>query len=1213
MRPKVNTELVQGSQKNSNPKYENSEEFRQNFFRFNTTFQRHDNYQQLIQIIDFSNKEFGEKGCYIKDTQTKQDKIINYIIEYQQQYNISQKQIYQLRRSYVDLEKTEVNKEAKDDDKKNKKVVSGAKQVDFGTKEVQIEQNGVDRTKVDKTNLLVYNNFKNCLTEIFNSFYEGDNSQIILQHISNEPNLLRQLISQAIKEFNETKKKDEQSETNEDLKKNEEVKKKINNLKITYIGITQEYHIPDVFQDFETNSLQNFSIMLQDSQSFNYKLKQDLKSLVLQDQYYMKLNLGNKKITNEILHLYRYFLKMKIRKYQPKLIVLLIEINDSFDFETYFFQKLISQLEKISQNCLIIIPILTSYTSESFEKYLKQTLLISNSYFDYKFKRKNKTHYQCEDISAQKYKEYSTYFSQTQKEEQFFLRQYLALKVRQNFFQQNEQMEIEYQKQMLPTELSTQVIEAQDSNQTQDLEYNLFGILNSRNQIELTKLYERYSKQPIRIFEVEHFIYYNQDNKSFIICIVKDDKLFYQYKAYKIDQEKQIEDSIYLEEYKYFEKFNKGLKSSYLLQGDYFCQFNVSFQKVVSNLKERKRTSGFKYYVQYKKYNLRYEKAPDFYHNIENQKDGLDQLTNFTISPIKDNQFILIGGTYESYIPQKEHEQQSRQSEYEFNLGAYAVTVEIDENQKNKLKVTENIGKLKCYENCLTQKINDQSFLYFEGQTKYQAGQFQSQIQRMSIFGYEQNLQFDNCKIQNQNQFDFYQKKKKLFRSNQLNKKIIEQSKKKIDFIVVVQELIYDKVKIVDEEDSINLKQLSKQVQLQAHKFRFTYDPAKQVIEDNKTKQILDIQEESFYFVIEQVEKSNSLRNACLYANWLEDRNNQYIFHYNGVQNLYLLYFQEKPKPKTRKFIFEDQQDKEDNLDFDEVILNDLENEQLWIVRKINHQDKIYLDLYERQKLNPYNSAWINLQDVKDSTEDAITKVPMNQIFRIAELKEDFCLIGLEVKWQNEQGQRCPYLVVCTSTTIYEISIKQIRKTKWDYILRYKFNSWEKEPLQFQQSPITRSKQVSFQVNMQIPTIVANLQNGDLLLFYSYCNVKSESNNKYQLEIKYLILKDCNQKSDEMEAEESNREFQFKSIEYNSRKQVNLAKVNTVIINNDEFQFSIIVEESDGCLYKVFSGDGEKKQYITLIRESKILSNAAFLKNQSIIIGKNKETVVHLE
>ena len=36
-----------------------------------------------------------------------------------------------------------------------------------------------------------------------------------------------------------------------------------------------------------------------------------------------------------------------------------------------------------------------------------------------------------------------------------------------------------------------------------------------------------------------------------------------------------------------------------------------------------------------------------------------------------------------------------------------------------------------------------------------------------------------------------------------------------------------------------------------------------------------------------------------------------------------MLYFVDKPKPKARKFIFGDPKDKEDYLDFDEVILDD--------------------------------------------------------------------------------------------------------------------------------------------------------------------------------------------------------------------------------------------------------------------------------------------------
>ncbi|CAD8144332.1 unnamed protein product [Paramecium pentaurelia] len=1144
MNQKLNESAQYG--KNTIPKYEDWQQFRVNFFRNKSSEIKNDNFQQYFNLMDMDTIDQNSNSIYQKQ-QKKQEKILTYIIEYQQQQNLNNKLIYQLKRKNEEF------------DKNHKQLINNQIQEELFIEQPLREKNIIQN-----------------LLSIFNSFYNGDSSQILLQNSDIVPEELRVYIQRAIQQFNFNHEK-----------------KKENNLRLTYIGITKEYNLnKDIMQEKDFDSFQNFSIMIQDENKFQNQIDKELKSLIQQDQYYLKINFSNK-ITNQIQLLYRYFLKNKIKKFQPKIIVLLIEINDDFDFAAFFFQKLISQLEKISQHSLLIIPLLTSFTPYSYEKYLKSTLLISNSFYDYRFKRKNKSHYQCEDISAQDYNDYIKYFAQTQKEEKFFFSQFLALKVRQNQFKNNYmEIETEQQKQILHF-AAKPILQNEDDNdnnknKAQDFEYNLLGILNSNNKIELVKLYENETKQPIRISEVQYFISYDSDQKSFIICIVKNNHLFYQQCNFNKEQEKQIEDSIYLNQYPYFQNISDKQKSSYLLLGFYFYQFNVQFSK--ENQMQKKIGSNFKYYVQIYKYDINAIREPQYYNNSENEQNYYEALINFTISPRQNNSFILLGGTYQSLV---------KNDEYEFNISSYAITVEINEKEKNKLKIIKNVGKLKCYENSICQKINDQYMLYFESQTKYQAISFQSQIQRISIFGYEQIVKFDNCQIQNQMNFDFYQQKKKLFKSNQLNKIILEQNKKKLEFTVIVQELVQDNVKIVDQQDIIDVKELAKQVQLQVHQFRFIYDLISMKV---------DIKVESSHFFIQQIEKSNSLRNACLYINWLEDRNNQYIFHYNGIQNLYLLYFNDKPKAKIRKFIFEDPIDKEDNLDFDEVILNDLDNEQLWIVRKVNHQDYISLDIFE--------SDWINLQDAKDSLEDSITKVPMNMIYRIEQIKEDFCLIGLEVKWQKEQGQRCPYLIVCTSTIIYEISIKQIRKIKWDYILRYKLNTWEKEPLQFQQSPIHRSRQVQFNVNMQIPTIVASLENGDLLLFYSYCNVKKESDQKFELEIKYLILKDYKElNNDQIDIEEENREFQYKNIKYNSQMEVNIAKINTVIIQNNEFEFSVIVEESDGQLYKIYSGDQskDKKQFLTIMKECVILSDAAFLKNQSLIINQNQDRVYHLK
>ena len=63
----------------------------------------------------------------------------------------------------------------------------------------------------------------------------------------------------------------------------------------------------------------------------------------MNNQYFIDLKYLNdqKKITNEIELLYRYFIKEKIKRFKPKIIVLLIEIDGETDFEKYFLQKLV--------------------------------------------------------------------------------------------------------------------------------------------------------------------------------------------------------------------------------------------------------------------------------------------------------------------------------------------------------------------------------------------------------------------------------------------------------------------------------------------------------------------------------------------------------------------------------------------------------------------------------------------------------------------------------------------------------------------------------------------------------------------------------------------------------------------------------------------------------------------------------------------------------
>ncbi|CAD8056426.1 unnamed protein product [Paramecium sonneborni] len=1014
------------------------------------------------------------------------------------------------------------------------------------------------------------------IVQLFNKLLEGEKSSILLQNANLCYYQIIQNINSSISEFNS----------------NFEQQKKKEDFKVTLIGITTEFDLKLIDSKY-FQSFQSFTLMIQQPNQQCSIKKQEIQDLIMQDQYFLKINLNENlnKITNQINHLYRYFVKTKIKSFKPKLIILLLEISDNFDFETYYLQKLVKQLEKISQNSLIVIPFLNQVKCVSiYEKYLKSIITLSNAFLDYSYRRKNNDFQLCEEICAHQYKEYSQYFSQTQKEDQLFNLQFLSLKViKKQYESNNMEIEQELKKQIQPNLINPQQQKSQLDNQNKPFEFNLIGILNAQNQIELKKLYEKTSKLPINISTVQYFIFYN--NNSFIICIVnKQNQLFYKRHFYQKQTEQQIVDSIYLDKYRY--EINKEQRSSFLLDENFFYEFNVACQQFLIKDSWQKQ-----YYVQVRKFDLNDEKLPDIICNYENvDQNKLIKQINFTVTCLKKNQFILLGGFY--LKPTTD----SNKISNNFSVGSQSIIVEID--QENKLKIAENRGKLKEFEFPIALNINDQSFLYFDAQTQYLAAPINSQIKKITIFGQRQDLISENCKNINQKEYDFYQIKSKLFRSNHLNSKLIQKINKSnyLEYYIVVQEFIEDNLKKLDQQDIIDVKNLSKQLQLQAHRFHFIFD---------KAKSTLDIQVESSQCIIGQFEKQSSLRNACLYTNWLEDRNNQYIFNYNRHQNLYLLYFNDKIKMNIRKFIFEDTNEQNDNYDFDEVILNDLENEQIWIVRKNNHQDYITLDLFE--------SDWINLQDVKDSVEDSITKVSMNFIYSITQTSEDFCLIGLEVKWELEDGQRCPYLIVCTNNCIYDISIKMIRKSKWDNILRYKPNTWIKEPLQFQESPIHKQRQVQFNLNMSIPTIIASLKNGDLLVFYTYCNVKKESYKLYELEIQYLILKDLNQSNnDQIQSEDLDhqRKFYFKTIKYNSNQEVNLARINIVLLGNNEFEFefSVIVEESDSKLYKVFSGNEQKnvKQYITELKQCKILNDTAPLKNQCLIIDQGNQ-VYHMK
>ncbi|CAK75169.1 unnamed protein product (macronuclear) [Paramecium tetraurelia] len=858
--------------------------------------------------------------------------------------------------------------------------------------------------------------------------------------------------------------------------------------------------------------LQSFNILIDQKDNFDcselfIEKRCKPKLILLQDQYFLPIHFKNQqqtiKVTSEIQNIYKYFLKQKIIQFKPKIILLGIEIDNNFEFESYYLKKIIHQLNKLSQNSLIIFPIKMSNINK--DKYFQTLVQCMNALNTYKQAKKN--HIQDNDraMKSKNYLPYIERMSQTSREKQYYKLQLQSL----NSIHKLEQI-----------------------NDDKSQERFNFPVITPENEIVYVILQDSERKEFIEIdSNTKYYVSYMQeyvDNKL-TMSIIQNEQLYWgeiNLNQIQIKNENESKNKIYFQK---IAVFQNNPNSSFLLD-------QYKFYQVTLGVNEIDQYIGTVIIYNFEKNQIKVDQF-----SVQNEQRMKCHIKGFTVIKHSKTSFSVLSGCKDGDLYQQ-------------------IGIKLDLVEFNSLKLYQfqkQQSRLpKGYDNPLIVKFEPNSdqgqnfnqFLYFESQTKYFASPFSPYIYK--IFFSECNSICQSQPFSDIMNAHLFQKYSKLFRSDQINLKYQNpmSNRKKFDLIVFDKTFERTNFKEFNDNKDITLQKYSQQNYLH---FKFQYSP-------NSLLKI-DLKMDSFLL-------QNSiadLNKICLYNNWLEDQKFQYVFLYNRLQHIYLLYYQ-KDKSRQyskRKFVFYNQENPTDYIPFDEVMINDYYNSMMWVVRKYYDRSDPYLVVY--------SCHWMRLQDIKDADINAQIKVKMDKLFEINIQSKVIDLIGLEVQKSNNT------LLICASTFICKIQISDM------------LNHQESIQNQIQKGTfLYEICQAELNICQDSPMILLNLNENKIALFYQYCmvNCLDEKQGQFQIEIKakiwfekseykqnadnYLIYNSSYDFKDQDDLEQTKDQSLIKfSFNYEASDTLILAKILLVQLTGSSFEFLIFFEQEFGYFY----------------------------------------------
>ncbi|CAD8139699.1 unnamed protein product [Paramecium pentaurelia] len=555
------------------------------------------------------------------------------------------------------------------------------------------------------------------------------------------------------------------------------------------------------------------------------------------------------------------------------------------------------------------------------------------------------------------------YMSQTNKEKEFYKKQFKSLNLLQKF---------------------EESIEKKQNTQ----EIFKFPIINQKNVIEYVILENSENGQQIYIdSETKYYVSYFQENteNKLTISIIKNQQLYLgEINLQEIEIKNENQKKIILEEIVIFQD---NPNSSFLLDKQKFYQITLDINKMNQFI-------GTVIIYNFKQNQNKIYKFSD-----QNNNEIQGHIKGFTIIKHSDTSFSLLSGCMDGELYQQIGVKLDLVEQNSLKINQY-------QKQNNKLPKGYDYPLIVKFEPNNEQRNNSNKYLYFESQTKYQAQPFSPEIHQINFSHNQQNISCKSEILTNITNIQLFQKYSKLFRSDKINLKYQKCTSNIIVIDLVVFEKSFERNNLKDFNDNNKDIVLSKQPLQNYLHFQCCY-----YIKSFQTQLKFNLNINSILL------KSNNdtLNQKCLYNNWLEDQNFQHIFLFNKSQHIYLLYYLKDKSGQyfKKKFTFYCDENPKDFIPYDEIMINDYYNNVIWIVRQYYDRNYPYLVIY--------NCHWMRLQGIKDDDVNILVKVKIDKIFELNINSQQFNLIGLEVRKTDNM------LLICSSTFICQIPIQKIR------------------------------------------------------------------------------------------------------------------------------------------------------------------------------------------
>ncbi|CAD8047608.1 unnamed protein product [Paramecium sonneborni] len=682
----------------------------------------------------------------------------------------------------------------------------------------------------------------------------------------------------------------------------------------------------------------------------------------------------------------KFFAKEKLKEFQPNVIIFFFEISNNKIKDPQVFYELIKSFHKISQGKLIIIPKIDPQIFSNRNDAIQQYINCTNYCFLGCLKNLQ-THKLDQNSIIKYYEKLYPYF------------------VEKNMAQRKEF----YIRELKTLQIQRPIVNLKQSKQTLSRE---FPLIDKDGTVVLLDI-----EQDFDINQNQYFVEYNQNQNQeydgFIILIESNRIQVIYFGEKKIVQ---TQNSQNLNNQKYQIVNRKQFTLPQNLNGVYFFDTEQNILIYFFGFSENQEFNSDIQFLEIQNYqpiweivkfqNCNKKKEDGFYQDFQQIIKIISARQQFSVTKNKidgfscqeKNSYVCIGGIY---------------NDEKYNYGCIIQEIVIAFKQKvYSTKIVEKSKIDKFFKECpnpLLIRMNDAFVLYFEKNGNFNINNINPSITKLCFWKSRQHL-IQTIKINfkdTQSQHSFLQLHQQ-FSSHQQNIRLC-QINQQVENIFNFRILIEDKT--IQKQPNFSEKKFI------LRKFSVItisiFSLKNEIIIDCKQFQV------NFHPLLKTIQDYQAEEKQELFQNLVENLKNTFIFHYNEYDHQYILcYVDQTKKVEFKRFVFYDSktQENDDFRDYQEIVYYDWAFSKLYITRKQITFTECNLIIYEC-----YN---INFQDVKDSSDDILHQVPIQQIYKIQDFKTSYQLIGFHVEIKENESFEG---IILTNKNQYQI-INQKKK-----------------------------------------------------------------------------------------------------------------------------------------------------------------------------------------